>query len=388
MIKRAYPLFKESILLLGPRGVGKSTFVRAQIKPDLEIDLLNSKSRRNLSLNPSDLEEQIAHLNPGEVVFIDEIQKIPELLDEVHRLIEKYKLKFILTGSSARKLKNSGTNLLAGRALGFKMFPLSLYEIQNYKIENILKFGTLPTVLVGTVAPEEYLNSYVDLYLKEEIFQESLTRNLDEFSQFTQLAAQYHGQILNYESIARELGKSGDTVKAWFQILEDTLVGKRLKPYQAKVFVRENKHPKFYYFDPGVAWASTGQNFNEIPIEFKGFQFESIILNEIQTYFECHRKKFDIYFLSVPQVGDIDFIIQTKKKSLSQPEKVVSLEVKASKDWKNGFENLSMQLRHKAPKKVTRSLAVYLGTKRLTKKDVEVFPLSEFIKELWAGKLF
>jgi predicted AAA+ superfamily ATPase len=176
-------------------------------------------------------------------------------------------------------------------------------------------------------------------------------------------------------------------VKAWFQILEDTLVGTRVDPYSAKVFTRENKHPKFYFFDPGVAWASTGQDFNEIPSEFKGYQFESLILNEIQTYLECHRKRFQIYFLSVPQLGDVDFIIQVKKKNLSNPERIVSIEVKASKDWKNGFEKMSLELRAKAPQKVHKSLAIYLGTQRLTKKDLEIFPLQEFVKELWAGKL-
>lgn len=387
MIERAYPLLKESLLLLGPRGVGKSTFVRTQLKPDLELDLLHSQTKRALMLNPSLLEEHVAHLKKGDVVFIDEIQKIPELLDEVHRLIEKLKLKFILTGSSARKLRRAGTNLLAGRALGLKMFPLSLHEIKDYKIDRLLKYGTLPTVLVGTVSSEEYLNSYVDHYLKEEIFQEGLTRNLSEFTEFTSIAGQYHGQILNYESIARELKKSGDTVKSWFQILEDTLVGARIEPYKANVFSRENRHPKFYFFDSGVAWASTGQDFSEIPTEFKGYQFESLILNEIRTYLECHRKRFQIYFLSVPQVGDIDFIVQIAKKSLSKPEKVVSIEVKANKEWKNGYEKMSLELKSKAASKVHKSFAVYLGSRRLTKKDLHIFPLNDFVKSLWNGEI-
>lgn len=388
MYQRAYPKMKQSILILGARGVGKSTFVREQLQPDMEIDLLHTLTRRSLSLNPSGLEDRVSHLRSGNTVFIDEIQKIPELLDEVHRLIEKKKIKFILTGSSARKLKQKGTNLLAGRALGQKMFPLSLYELKDYDIERVLKYGTLPTIHSSDVDPQEYLSSYVEYYLREEVFQESLTRNLNEFSQFTSIAGQYQGQILNYENVGRELGKSGDTIKSWFQILEDTLVGMRIPAYEAKVFTRENKHPKFYFFDSGVAWAATGQDFNDIPAEYKGYQFESLILNEVRTYFECHRKKIEITFLSVPETGDIDFIFKTKKKNLSDSEKIISLEIKATPNWKNGFEKMSLSLKTKAPKRVQRSLAVYLGKERLTKSSLEIFPLKDFVRELWSGNIF
>lgn len=373
---------------MGPRGVGKSTFVQDQIKPDLSLDLLNAKTYRKLSLDPSSLEEMVAPLKKNQIVFIDEIQKIPALLDEVHRLIESKKIKFIMTGSSARKLKRGGANLLAGRALGLKMYPLTLHELANYKINDVLKYGTLPSVFQKGKAIEEYLYSYVENYLKEEIFQESLSRNLNQFSLFTQAAGQYHGQILNYENISREIGLSGDTINSWFQILEDTLVGSRLKAYTPGVFKRENKHPKFYWFDSGVAWATTGNNFDEIPAEYKGYQFEALILNELRTYFETNRKKYEIFYFAIPQIGDIDFIIRTRRKTLSQPEQIVTVEVKSSTKLKNGFDKINQALAEKIPQKIQAQLAVYLGQDHLKKNGLEVLPLDLFIKKLWRHELF
>lgn len=386
--KRAYPILDDSLLILGPRGVGKSTFVEDQIKPDLSLDLLNAKTYRKLSLDPSSLEELVAPLKKNQIVFIDEIQKIPALLDEVHRLIESKKIKFIMTGSSARKLKRGGANLLAGRALGLKMYPLTLHELVDYKINDVLKYGTLPSVFKKGKAIEEYLYSYVENYLKEEIFQESLSRNLNRFSLFTQAAGQYHGQILNYENISREIGLSGDTINSWFQILEDTLVGSRLSAYTPGVFKRENKHPKFYWFDSGVAWATTGNNFDEIPAEYKGYQFEALILNELRTYFEVSRKKYEIMYFAVPQIGDIDFIIRTRRKTLSQSEQIVTVEVKSSAKLKNGFDKMNQALAEKIPQKIKAQFAVYLGQEHMKKKGLEVLPLNLFIKKLWQNELF
>lgn len=384
--KRVYSFPKNSIFLFGPRGIGKSTLVRDSLKPDLTIDLLQAKFHRALSINPSHLEELTGHLKESQTVFIDEIQKIPELLDEVHKLIEEKKLIFYLTGSSARKLKKSGVNLLAGRAFSKKMFPLTLFEIGTArKLDHILQYGSLPKSVQekDDELAEEYLASYVQTYLREEVFQEALTRNIAQFSHFIEVAGQYHGLILNFENIAREVGTSGDTIKAWFQILEDTLVGALVPAYRLNMAKNETKHSRFFFFDSGVARVAEGlKDFSEVP-ERKGFYFEGLILNELRIYAEVHKKKWNIYFYNIPSSGDIDFIIETKRKGLSQPAEFITLEVKLAKKWDSKFEKTSLAVKEKRPKNVKRMLAVYLGEKRLTKNQMEIFPLEQFVKELW-----
>lgn len=388
--KRVYSVPPTSILLLGPRGTGKSTFIKSEVKPDFIIDLLKNSSFRPLSLNPSLLEEWVAHLKSGQSILIDEIQKIPALLDEVHRLIEDRQLHFILTGSSARKLKKSSANLLAGRALSKKMYPLTLYEIGNkFSLEQLLNSGCLPRAVTekNTEILQEYLFSYVETYLKEEIFQEGLTRNLNDFTKFIELAGRYHGQILNLENIAREVGKSGDTVKSWFQILKDTLVGYTIDPYPLNLMPKESKHPRFYFFDCGVARAAEGiSTLSEIP-ERKGFYFETLILNELKTYFEVKKKQHKIFYYSVSSWGDLDFVIEVKKKTMSAPSQLIGIEVKYSKVWKPEFDKVLSKILTERKKQMIKSIGIYTGDKRLTRNSIEVLPLNLFIELLWSGKL-
>ena len=279
---RVFLSTKRSLLLLGARGTGKSTFIRDTLKPKLTIDLLKTSDFRMLKQNPSELESMTGFLKKNDTVFIDEVQKIPELLNEVHRLIEDKKLTFYLSGSSARKLRKEGVNLLAGRATTRRFYPLSLKEIsKQVPVSKLLTTGLLP-MAVNSSSPEEvndYLFSYVDTYLKEEIFQEGITRNVDLFSKFIELAGQYHAQIMNFENISREIGKSGDTIKTWFQILQDTLIGDYLEPYPLNFQSRETKHSKFYFFDHGIARAAEGVKNLPVPQEKLGFYLESIILN-------------------------------------------------------------------------------------------------------------
>lgn len=390
-LKRVYEKPKTSVLILGPRGTGKSTFVKDDAKPDLSIDLLKTSTYRELSLHPSRLEDWVSHLKPHQWVLIDEVQKIPELFDEVHRLIENFRIRFILTGSSARKIKQTNVNLLAGRAVSKKMLPLCLHEINGkFSIEHLLSSGCLPRAVTEPDSENvnDFLFSYVETYLKEEIFQEGLVRNLQDFSRFVELAGQYHGQILNYENLSRELGKSGDTIKAWFQILQDTLVGYLIEPYPLHLYPKETKHPRFYYFDCGVARAAEGiQDLTEIP-ERKGFYFETLILNELKVYFEVRRKHYKIFFYNVSTLGDIDFIVEVKRKSLSTPAQLVAIEVKLTKVWKPEFEKvLNTVLEHKKTR-VTGALAIYLGNRQLTKNKLQILPVVQFVEMLWRDELF
>lgn len=391
LYQRVYHKPKESILLLGPRGTGKSTFLKHEAQPKLIIDLLRQDIFRELSLHPERLESRVAHLKRNETILIDEIQKIPSLLDEVHRLVEDLGFVFYLTGSSARKLKRNGVNLLAGRALSRKMYPLTLQEIgATKKISTILEYGSLPKA-VAESNPElanDFLFSYVETYLKEEIFQEGLSRHINDFSKFVELAGQYQGQILNYENIAREVGKSGDTIQSWFQILEDTLVGYRIEPYPLNIATKETRHPRFYFFDCGIARAAEGlSSLQDFP-ERKGFYFETLILNELKAYLEVSKKKYKIHYYNISSLGDIDFIIELRKKTMSSQAKLLGIEVKLTKKWNSSFEKMSKKVFDLAPKKFDRMIAIYLGDSRITHRHIEVFPLNDFIQSLWAGHFF
>lgn len=387
--KRLYKDPNTSFFLFGPRGVGKSTWVRNQVHPDFEIDLLNSKNYLELQKNPHLLEAKVSHLLPKSKIFIDEIQKVPELLDEVHRLIEKKEYIFILTGSSARKLKRSGVNLLGGRAITLKMFPFSLLEIENHwTVLKAQQWGTLPIAIQKFELVQDVLSTYVQTYLKEEIKEEALVRNIVEFARFIEIAGQMNGQLLNLENISREVGKSGPTVNAWFQILVDTLLGQFLKPFRPGFKVRETGHSKFYLFDCGVARSCAGILTEELDSLWKGYSFESIILNELNIYNEVSKKNKNIYFYNTPGAGEIDFIVETKKKTINQSGEFMSIEVKASTVWKRSFENPSRLLMAQSKKQHKKMFGIYLGSERLTFDDFEVFPVFEFIKKLHKGTIF
>ncbi len=388
--KRIYSVFTQSVLVLGPRGTGKSSFIKNIIKPNLTIDLLKTSTFKALLKNPSDLEDMILHLTKGNIVFIHEIQKIPDLLNEVHRLIEDRKIKFILTWSSARKLKSAGVNLLAGRALNKKFFPLTIHEIEKFKPISALVFsGLLPNSVKLNDQDDinDYLFSYVDTYLKEEIFQEGLSRNLSQFTQFIELAGQYHGQIISFENISREIGVSGDTVKAWFQILEDTLLGQFIEPYKLNFFKKEVKHSKFYFFDCGIARAAEGIKSLDSVSEKNGFYFESIILNELKAFKEVSKKDFSLFFYSISGGGDIDFIIETKKKTLSKPSEYLLLNIKYSKTWKTTFQKFDQIIIEKSENRCLKSIGIYQGSHRLKKDKTDIYPTYEFIEALWKGKI-
>lgn len=390
-IKRVYKETNSSVLLLGPRGTGKSTFVKTEIRPDLTIDLLKSTEFRQLTKNPNLLEELVGHLKEKQTVFIDEVQKIPELLDEVHSLIENKNLRFILSGSSARKLKKSGANLLAGRAVSRKMYPFSMYELDSkIKIKSLIEGGSLPlcSLLEDLELVNEHLFSYVETYLKEEIQQEGLVRNVNEFSEFISMAGQMHGQILNYENIAKSIGKSGDTIKAWFQILYDTLLGQEIKSYSLNLFPKESKHSKFFLFDNGVARAAEGLTTLENHPERRGFYLENLILNEIKVYCEAKQKRVNIYYYNVPSMGDIDFIVEIQKKSHSRPAQIITFDIKHSAEWKTEFSKMSQIVNERVPNRVHKMIGIYLGKKRLTQKKIQIFPIEEFVKQLWNEDIF
>ncbi len=235
MFTRKLNRTETSAFLLGPRGTGKSTWIQENYKDNSVVyDLLNTTELIRLSREPALLYQETAHLPSGSWVIIDEIQKVPALLNEVHRIIEEKKIRFILSGSSARKLRESGVNLLAGRALTYNLFPLVSKEVNfELDLDKQITLGMLPSSFLA-VNPKKYLQAYTETYLKEEIREEALTRNFGNFARFLEIAARQNGQLTNTAAIARDAGVARQTVQGYFDILIDTLIGYWLEPWKLK----------------------------------------------------------------------------------------------------------------------------------------------------------
>jgi|ERR1700722_5962146 len=323
---------KQSFLLFGPRGTGKSTLLKTRFEQNqcLWLDLLDSHIEEIFIRNPSELYAIVKALSNETIyVIIDEIQKVPKLLDEVHRLIEETEKIFILTGSSARKLKHGGANLLAGRAFVYHLHSLSCFELKNqFDLENALQWGTLPKIfsLGKNTDKGEFLRSYADTYLKEEIWNEQVIRKQQPFRRFLEVAAQCNGKIINYANIARDVGVDDKTVKEYFCILEDTLIGFFLEPFHNSFRKRLVEKPKFYFFDPGVVRSLSRRL--SVPLTpgtaAYGEAFEHFILLEfirLGSYFQP-----DYRFSFIRTAGDVevDLVVERPGKQL------LCIEIKSS----------------------------------------------------------
>ncbi len=329
MYKRTFkPLMSRSFFLFGARGTGKSTLLKSLFnskKVILWLDLLDPKIDWEIQRNPNYLIQHLEVKNTSEKfsnqwIVIDEVQKAPRLLDVVHRLIETKKYKFAMTGSSARKLKRGGANLLAGRALQNFLFPLTSMELGNdFNLSSVLKYGSLPEVINSQSEKETqaYLRTYVQTYLKEEIQVEQLVRKLSPFRSFLEVAAQSSGLILNYSKIARDIGSDPMSVKNYFNILEDTLLGFYLPSYHRSVRKRQVKHPKFYLFDTGVKTAlSRGLQLNlDSGTSLYGLHFEHFIISEMLRYNHYLTLDWNFYYLMTKDNVEIDLIIERPGKS-------------------------------------------------------------------------
>ncbi|MFH1834423.1 MAG: AAA family ATPase, partial [bacterium] len=270
----------NSFFLLGPRGTGKSTWVGQKFPNGLVIDLLESEIFNDLLASPGRLEAMVPR-GFHDWILIDEVQKIPAILDEVHRLMEKRCLKFVLTGSSARKLKREKANLLAGRAWNLSMHPLTATELgPDFRLNRSLECGHLPSAQLPS-NPAAFLEAYVKLYLQEEIQQEGLTRNLATFSRFLEAASFSQGSLLNISEVARDCAVERKTVESYFQILEDILLAFRLPVFTKRARRRMTAHPKFYLFDTGVYRTVRPRGPLDRPEEIDGAALETLVLQEI-----------------------------------------------------------------------------------------------------------
>ena len=305
---------KKSLFLFGPRATGKTSLIRRQLQDQaFRIDLLKSQNYLPLSQQPSDLEPMIA-AQEKDLIVIDEIQKIPALLDEVHRLIEEKKLRFLLTGSSARKLKRHDANMLGGRASQTSLFPLTWHEISQsteFDLDRYLRFGSLPKVYLAE-DPVEELSDYVDVYLKEEIMAEASVRNLPAFSRYLKLAALSSGEQLNYANIAGDVGLSAKTIRSYFQILDDTLLGFELPVWRSGKNRKAVATSKHYLFDCGVMHALSGTKYLDRNSDLYGRSFEHFILNEVRAYQSYTRKRWDLSYWRTHDGDEVDLVIDDR----------------------------------------------------------------------------
>ena len=380
MLKRILDSPSQSFFLLGPRGTGKSTWLRTLFPEAHVIDLLSEATYQDLLANAGLFASRLRAVPPGKWVVIDEVQRLPALLNEVHRFIEKKQLKFVLCGSSARKLKRAGVNLLAGRALNRSMHPFVPEELDEpLDIDNALQFGLLPIVW-DSVEKSETLSAYAQLYLKEEIQAEALVRNLSGFARFLPIAAIYQSQALNVSNIAREAGVARMTVAGYLEILEETLLCFRLPAYEAKMRVRERKLPKWYWCDPGLVRAIKRSSGALIPEEI-GPLFEGLVAQLLRAY-KDYRRIFDEMYYWAPSGSvetEVDFLLLRNRKFIAVKAKSSR---KFSEKWCKGLRAIA------GLRGLQRRVVVYPhGPVMRTEDGIDVMPFDHFANLLAENRL-
>jgi len=361
------PPKNKSFFLFGPRGTGKSTWVQSVFSGSLYLDLLESELYTLLLASPQRLETLIPPGYGGWVV-IDEIQRIPELLNEVHRLIEKRGLLFVLTGSSARKLRREGINLLAGRALTLRMHPLTVAELGNdFTLDHSLQLGQMPMTFSDS-DPAAYLSSYVHTYLREEVQQEGLTRNLQAFARFLEAASFSQAAPLNISEVARECNVNRKLAEEYFNILEDLLLGVRLPPFRKRARRRVVAHPKFFLFDTGVYRTIRPKGILDRPEEIDGAALETLIFQELRAMNDNFKLGYDLFYWRTASQLEVDFI-------LYGPHGLIAIEVKRSSTLrKRDFRGLKAFCRDYP---MAQAILIYGGRYHRYEDDVTVVPIQE-----------
>lgn len=382
----------SSIFLFGPRGTGKTSWIKTNLsvlsgseiavapsiapiysKPRaLYLDLLDFSTYSSLAANPGRL-EQLIPSGYKEWTVIDEVQRIPELLNEVHRLIEHKGLRFLLTGSSARSLRKSGVNLLAGRALRYTMHPLIIQEMEgDFQLQRALQFGLLPAAVTHN-DPKKYLESYVQTYVREEVLQEGLTRNIGAFARFLEIASFSQGQVLNFSEIARELSLNRLTVAHYFDILEDLLLSMRISAFSQRAKRKVIAHQKFYFFDTGVYSNLRPTGPLDSPQELEGAALETLFLQSLSAvndYYECDYK---IHFWRTMAGHEVDFVIYGPQGfhafEIKRSSQVTSKSLKSLKYFGEEYPEAKLFL-------------IFLGKHKEYHGNITAIPFEEALREL------
>ena len=370
----------QSAFLWGARQVGKTTYLKDRFPDAMVFDLLETKLHLDLVKRPWLLRERILAGPPdrrGQPVILDEVQKVPALLDEVHWLIENEKVQFILCGSSARKLERGQANLLGGRAWRYEMCPLVTAELEEPDLLRVLNNGLIPSHYLAS-NPRRSLQSYTRDYLKEEVFAEGLTRNIPGFSRFFDAMGYSHGEMTNYSNIARDAGVDAKTVREYYQILVDTLLGRFVEPYSRRSNRQViTKKAKFYLFDVGVAGAITDRRITEARGEHFDKAFEHFILMELAAHAAYTGLEYRIRFWRTRSGQEVDFILGDGE---------VAIEVKGSNRIdRTDLRGLKAFAEDHKPK---RSLLVCTeDQERLAEDGIRILPWRRFLEKLWAGDI-
>lgn len=367
-----------SAFVFGPRGTGKSTWLAEAFPDAVTYDLLDTSLALRFAREPSLLTRELAAVDRKRWVVIDEIQKVPALLDEVHRMIEKERRRFVMSGSSARKLRRGGTNLLAGRALKLDLFPLVSAEVGEAPALERLAYGMLPAAHAAK-KPQRFLQSYAVTYLKEEIQAEALTRNIGAFARFLEIAAIYNAQVTNTSNIAADAQVARPTVQGYFEVLVDTLLGTWLHAWKLKRAAKLVAHPKFYFFDAGVARALAGRVAYPPTREEMGAIVETYLLHEVRAFLSYTERDYPLFFFRTHDDVEVDLIFESARG-------VVALELKASPTWRNEFNKGFNRVRSEISG--VRCIGVYTGERKLVQNDVVILPYAQFLEQMWAEKLF
>ncbi|MCF0237496.1 MAG: ATP-binding protein [Sphaerochaetaceae bacterium] len=376
-------LSKKSVLLIGPRLTGKTSFIRNELEAQvvLEWNLLRSRIRNKAQIDPDSLEEEIRELNINSdsgVVVIDEIQKAPQLLDTIHNLIEEKGIRFLLTGSSARKLKATGVNLLGGRASVVNMHPFTFLEIrsfnENFSLEDVFHRGMLPPSW-DEENPDEFFDDYIESYLQDEIAREGSLRNLPAFSGFLKLSALSSGEEINYSNIGNDIGMTSTSVSNWYQLLEDSLLGFRLQPWTKSTKRKASRTSKYYMFDVGLTRSLSCRSVPEDDQSEYGRLFENYIATELKSWKDYNGIREDLSFWrSLKGKYEVDFLIGDD----------IAIEVKATKKvlpkHLKGLKALSEEKFFKHRIVVCRE-----EIPRMTEDGIRIMPWKYFLEKLWTN---
>jgi uncharacterized protein len=366
----------EAMFLFGARQVGKSTLLQERFKDAVYYDLLIPSVRRSFKRNPDLFREALSSKPAGTLVIVDEIQKVPELLDLVHWLMVNRKLRFILSGSSARKLKKSGANTLGGRAQPRTLFPLVWKEVTDFQIDRAVQNGMIPRHYLAEDATDR-IEAYVKVYLDEEIRDEAAVQDIDAFERFMEVAAISDGEMLNYSNIAADCGVSAKTVKSYYQILYDTLLGYEIPAYRKVVKRQVVQAPKFYYFDVGLANYLMGRYSLRRGTDDYGHAFEHFVMQEIIAYRGYFRRREEISYWHTYNNQEVDAVIGDAK---------VAIEIKSGEQVKASHKKGLKAFKEEHPE--CRLILVSLDPITRVSGDIEIINISDFLKMLWNGEIF
>lgn len=379
MYKRLFDIegkLDEGMFLFGARQTGKSTLLKERFKERIYYDLLDPEWRKFFKRNPNALKEALQDKPSGTLVIIDEIQKVPDLLDVVHSLMVDKGLWFILSGSSARKLKKSGANTLGGRAIPETLYPLVWPEVTDFQLDRAVQNGMIPRHYMVPDASKR-IKGYVEVYLNEEIREEGEVRELEAFERFMEVAAISDGEILNYSNIASDCGVSVKTVQSYFQILYDTLIGYEIPAYRKAVKRKIVQAPKFYYFDVGLANYLMGRLNLKRGTDDYGHAFEHLVMQEIIAYKGYNDKKDTISYWRTYDKKEVDAIIGDAR---------VAIEIKSSEQVKTKYKAGLKAFKEEHPD--CRLILVSLEPITRKSEDIEMVYVLDFFRMLWNGEIF